>query len=66
MATDVRPTVSIVIPVFNEEDNVPLLAEEIRQALDPHGIAYEVVAVDDGSTDGTWTRLEKVRDQDPR
>ncbi|MBI2113839.1 MAG: glycosyltransferase family 2 protein [candidate division NC10 bacterium] len=66
VATDVRPTLSIVIPVFNEEDNVPLLAGEIRQALDPHGIAYEVVAVDDGSTDGTWTRLEKVRDQDPR
>ncbi|MEK6716392.1 MAG: glycosyltransferase family 2 protein [candidate division NC10 bacterium] len=57
---------SIVIPVFNEEENVPLLAEEIRQALDPQGIAYEVVAVDDGSTDGTWTRLENVRTQDPR
>ncbi len=57
---------SIVIPVFNEEENVPLLAEEIRQALDPQGIAYEVVAVDDGSTDGTWTRLENVRARDPR
>lgn len=66
MATDVRPMLSIVIPIFNEEENVPLLAEEIRQALDPQGIAYEVVAVDDGSTDGTWTRLENVRAQDPR
>ena len=66
MAADVRPTLSIVIPIFNEEENVPLLAEEIRQALDPQGIAYEVVAVDDGSTDGTWTRLENVRAQDPR
>ncbi len=66
MATEVQPTVSIVIPVFNEEENVPPLAEEIRQALDPWGIAYEVVAVDDGSTDGTWARLESVRAQDPR
>lgn len=66
MTTDVRPTLSIVIPVFNEEENVPLLAEEIRQALDPQGIAYEVVAVDDGSTDETWDRLENVRAQDPR
>ena len=57
---------SIVIPVFNEEENVPLLAEEIRRALDPQGIAYEVVAVDDGSTDGTWAQLESVRAQDPR
>jgi len=66
VATEVQPTVSIVIPVFNEEENVPPLAEEIRQALDPWGIAYEVVAVDDGSTDGTWARLESVRAQDPR
>jgi len=55
-----------VIPIFNEEENVPILADEIRQALDPHGIAYEVVAVDDGSTDGSWSRLEAVRAADPR
>ena len=66
MAPDDHPTLSIVVPVFNEEQNVPLLAEEIRLALDPHGIAYEVVAVDDGSTDGSWAQLESVRAQDPR
>lgn len=66
MTADSRPTLSIVIPIFNEEENVPLLAEEIRQALDPPGIAYEVVAVDDGSTDGTWSQLEAVRARDPR
>lgn len=66
MTTGARPMLSVVIPVFNEEENVPLLAEEIRRALDPQGIAYEVVAVDDGSTDGTWARLEDVRAQDPR
>jgi glycosyltransferase involved in cell wall biosynthesis len=57
---------SIVVPFYNEEENVPLLAQEIRLALDPLGIAYEVVAVDDGSSDETWGRLEAVRDQDPR
>jgi glycosyltransferase involved in cell wall biosynthesis len=66
MAGNARPTLSIVIPLFNEEENVPLLAQEIRQALDPQGVAYEVVAVDDGSTDGTWARLEGVRAQDDR
>ena len=58
--------VSVVVPVFNEEENLPLLAEEFRRALDPQGIAYEVVAVDDGSTDGTWTQLESLREQDRR
>jgi glycosyltransferase involved in cell wall biosynthesis len=61
-----RPTLSIVIPVFNEEENIPLLADEIRCALDPQGIAYEVIAVDDGSTDGSWSRLEAARAADPR
>jgi glycosyltransferase involved in cell wall biosynthesis len=61
-----RPTLSIVIPVFNEEENIPLLADEIRRALEPQGIVYEVIAVDDGSTDGSWARLEAVRAADPR
>jgi glycosyltransferase involved in cell wall biosynthesis len=61
-----RPRLSIVIPVLNEEENVPILAEEIRQALDPSGIAYEVIAVDDGSSDASWDRLETVHAQDPR
>jgi glycosyltransferase involved in cell wall biosynthesis len=66
VATDIRPSLSIVIPVYNEEESVPLLAEEIRAALDPQGFAYEVVVVEDGSTDGTWAALERVRTQDPR
>ena len=66
MAQENRPAVSIVIPVFNEEENIPILAEEIRQALEGKTIAYEVVAVDDGSTDGTWACLEAIRAQDPR
>jgi len=61
-----RPTLSIVIPVFNEEENIPILADEIRRALEPQGIVYEVIAVDDGSTDGSWSRLEAVRAADPR
>jgi glycosyltransferase involved in cell wall biosynthesis len=66
VTAEAGPTLSIVVPVFNEEENIPLLAEEIRRALDPQEVAYEVVAVDDGSTDGTWARLESVRAQDPR
>jgi len=61
-----RPALSIVIPIFNEEDNIPILAAEIRQALEPHGVQYEVIAVDDGSTDGSWSQLEMVRAADSR
>jgi glycosyltransferase involved in cell wall biosynthesis len=61
-----RLTLSIVIPLYNEAENVPPLAEEIRRALDPLGITYEVIGVDDGSTDATWERLEAVRAEDPR
>ena len=66
MTIEVHPTLSIVIPLFNEEQNIPLLAQEIRRTLDIRGVPYEVVAVDDGSTDATWTHLERIRAQDSR
>ena len=44
-------SVSIVIPVFNEEENLPVLFEELARALRPLARAWEVVFVDDGSTD---------------
>ena len=43
---------SIVLPVFNEEDNLGPLHSRITDALKPAGLEYEVVYVDDGSTDG--------------
>jgi len=42
---------SVVFPVYNEEENLPLLVGEIDAALAPHGWKYEIVAVDDGSSD---------------
>lgn len=45
--------VVLALPAFNEEPNLPVLLDAIRDALEPHGIPYEVVVVDDGSTDGT-------------
>jgi glycosyltransferase involved in cell wall biosynthesis len=61
-----RCALSIVIPFYNEAENVQPLAEEIRHVLDPLDIHYEVVAVDDGSSDPTWHRLEGIRAIDPR
>src|SRR5689334_8570371 len=52
---------SVVVPVFNEEDVLPLFAERMRPVLDGLGVAYEVLAVDDGSRDATPLVLETLR-----
>ena len=51
---------SIVIPVFNEEENIEPLIREIDGALAPMGKSYEIVAVDDGSRDGTYDVLRRL------
>ncbi|KGN36138.1 glycosyltransferase family 2 protein [Knoellia subterranea] len=55
------PTLSIVIPMFNEEAVLPLLVERLRPIADGLDTAYEVVAVDDGSSDATAVILERER-----
>jgi glycosyltransferase involved in cell wall biosynthesis len=57
--------VSIVVPVYNEEESVAHLVEEVHAAMDPTGKSYELVLVDDGSSDGTWPLLERLADADP-
>ncbi len=60
------PDLSIVVPLYNEEDNVFPLYERIIQALDPTGMKYEMVLVDDGSADGTRKRLKRLALSDRR
>jgi glycosyltransferase involved in cell wall biosynthesis len=57
---------SVIIPVFNEEENIPLLHESIHQVLRRQGISYEIIFVDDGSTDGTFAQLQLLALQDQR
>ena len=51
---------SIIIPVYNEEENIPLLHEHLSQVLREQGFSYEIIYVDDGSTDGTFSRLQLI------
>lgn len=56
---------SVVFPVYNEEDNLPLLLAEIRRALDPLGMSFEIIAVDDGSRDRSLEVLRSEKTNHP-
>lgn len=60
------PDLSIIVPVFNEEDNVRPLHRAIVEAVEPLGLAFEIVLVDDGSRDQTLVRARQIREEDPR
>jgi dolichol-phosphate mannosyltransferase len=60
------PEVSIVIPVMNESESIPVLADEVRQAFDGTAWAWECIWIDDGSTDGTLEALRCLNLDDPR
>jgi undecaprenyl-phosphate 4-deoxy-4-formamido-L-arabinose transferase len=66
-AADLRaPDVSVVIPIFNEARSLDELYRRTNTALGPGPRTYELIFVDDGSTDGTWERLERLHDADGR
>lgn len=57
--------VSIVIPVYNEEENLPLLYEQLKPVMDGLQLSYEIVFIDDGSQDGSAEVLTALADSDP-
>ena len=56
---------SVIIPVFNEQDNIPLLHASISRVLKEQQYNYEVIYVDDGSTDESFTQLSSLASSDP-
>lgn len=57
---------SVVIPTYNEEENIPPLAERLREALREFPGGVEIIFIDDGSTDRTLAELRRLQDNDPR
>ena len=64
--TAVASELSIIVPVCNEEENVVPLAEEVAGALNRGPGSYELLFIDDASTDQTWERIAQARRLDPR
>jgi dolichol-phosphate mannosyltransferase len=60
------PQVSFVIPVYNEESNLPMLVDRIVKIMDQSPITLEAVLVDDGSRDNSRTMLQQIALSDPR
>lgn len=58
-----QDSVSIIIPFYNEEDNILPLIDEVHQAMDAFEMPWELVLVDDGSADDTLERMEEARDK---
>ena len=59
--SDRVPQISVILPVFNEEGNVGPLLEEITTTLRSRGDSFEVIAVDDASTDGSLAKLRDLQ-----
>ena len=61
-----EPEISVVIPAYNEAENLPILLAELFTALGAAGQSWEIVLVDDGSTDGTAERIRAATAAEPR
>ena len=55
--------ISVVIPLFNEEESIPELYSWIERVMNAHGFTYEVIFVNDGSTDRSWQLIEGLQEK---
>ncbi|MEN8201375.1 MAG: glycosyltransferase family 2 protein [Bacteroidota bacterium] len=58
--------VSIVVPLFNEEESLPELCDWIKRVLTSNKLTYELILVDDGSNDGSWEQIETLKNTYPQ
>ncbi len=63
---DRPPEISVLVPVLDEEETVVELAERVRSVLDGLGRSFEILFIDDGSSDSTPDRVRRLHEDDPR
>ena len=61
-----QPDITVVVPVYNEEDSIDNLYNELNAALEALNRPYEVIVTDDGSRDNSFARLREIHERDPR
>jgi len=61
-----KDLISIVIPLYNEEKNVPILVEKLLKTLEAHNLDFEIIFVDDGSKDKTFGTIEQIASTENR
>ena len=66
VADQPAPRISIVIPLYNEEESIPHLWEALDQAIANYGQPAEVIIIDDGSKDRSFALLSEIAARDPR
>jgi glycosyltransferase involved in cell wall biosynthesis len=57
--------ISVVIPLFNEEESLPELVAWIKKVMDEHHFSYEIIMVDDGSRDNSWAVVQQLSAENP-
>ena len=57
--------ISVVIPLYNEAESLPELEAWIRRVMQEHGYSYEIIFVNDGSTDNSWEVIQSLREANP-
>ena len=57
----IKMDLSIIIPLYNEDESLPELAAWVERVINAHGFSYEMIMIDDGSTDASWEVIESLR-----
>ena len=57
--------ISVVVPLFNEAESLPELAEWIERVMNEHNFSYEVLMINDGSTDDSWKVIKELSEKKP-
>ena len=57
--------ISVIVPLYNEAESLPELAAWIERVMDGNGYSYEIIFINDGSSDNSWEVIESLREKNP-